>query len=74
MQIKYAVRNFAALNGLSATFMPKPMFAAPGNGFHVQRNSTSNYLKPEKFSIQAQVKFVRNTAASALDSQERSIL
>jgi glutamine synthetase len=42
MQIKYAVRNFAALNGLSATFMPKPMFAAPGNGFHVHFKLMNN--------------------------------
>ncbi len=35
MQIKYAVRNFAIENGLTATFMPKPMFGAPGSGFHV---------------------------------------
>ncbi len=35
MQIKYATRNFALENGLTATFMPKPMFAAPGNGLHV---------------------------------------
>lgn len=35
MQIKYATRNFALENGLSATFMPKPMFGAPGSGFHV---------------------------------------
>jgi glutamine synthetase len=35
MQIKYSVKNFAMANGLTATFMPKPMFGAPGNGFHV---------------------------------------
>jgi glutamine synthetase len=35
MQIKYATKNFALEHGLSATFMPKPMFGAPGNGFHV---------------------------------------
>jgi len=35
MQIKYAARNFALAHGLTATFMPKPMFGAPGSGFHV---------------------------------------
>ncbi len=35
MKIKYAVRNFAARSGITATFMPKPMYGAPGNGFHV---------------------------------------
>lgn len=35
LQIKYATRNFAVENGLTATFMPKPMLGAPGSGLHV---------------------------------------
>lgn len=35
MQIKYATKNFAIENGYAATFMPKPMFKAPGSGLHV---------------------------------------
>ena len=35
MQIKYAAKNFAIENDFAATFMPKPMFKAPGSGFHV---------------------------------------
>jgi glutamine synthetase len=35
MLIKYATKNYAKDNGLTATFMPKPMYGAPGNGFHV---------------------------------------
>ena len=35
MKIKYAVRNFAIKKGLTASFMPKPMYGAPGSGFHV---------------------------------------
>ncbi len=35
MKIKYAVQNHAVRSGLTATFMPKPIFGAPGNGFHV---------------------------------------
>lgn len=35
MLIKYAVKNFAHRHGKTATFMPKPMYGAPGNGFHV---------------------------------------
>ncbi|MFQ3587151.1 MAG: type I glutamate--ammonia ligase [Fimbriimonadaceae bacterium] len=32
---KYSVRQTAAMNGLVATFMPKPLFADNGSGMHV---------------------------------------
>lgn len=35
MKIKYAVKNFAAACGMTATFMPKPIFGEPGSGLHV---------------------------------------
>lgn len=35
MKIKYAVKNYAKRRSLTATFMPKPIYGAPGNGFHV---------------------------------------
>ena len=35
MIIKYLIRNIAANNGISATFMPKPIFDEAGNGMHV---------------------------------------
>ncbi len=35
MLIKYIVRNTAAKYGLSATFMPKPVYGEAGNGMHV---------------------------------------
>ena len=35
MMIKYLVRNIAASHGVSATFMPKPIYDEAGNGMHV---------------------------------------
>lgn len=35
MKIKYVLANNAAKWGFSTTFMPKPIYGAPGNGFHV---------------------------------------
>lgn len=35
MIIKYLVKNIAANNGISATFMPKPIYDEAGNGMHV---------------------------------------
>lgn len=35
MMIKYIIRNVAAQNGMSATFMPKPLAGEAGNGMHV---------------------------------------
>ena len=35
MMIKYLTKNIAASNGLSATFMPKPIYDEAGNGMHV---------------------------------------
>ncbi len=35
MTVKYLVRNIAASRGLSATFLPKPIYDEAGNGMHV---------------------------------------
>lgn len=35
MVTKYIIRNCAAENGCTATFMPKPIYAEAGNGMHV---------------------------------------
>jgi glutamine synthetase len=35
MLSKYLIRNQAQAAGLTATFMPKPLFGEPGNGMHV---------------------------------------
>ena len=37
MMVKYIVRNAAFKAGLTATFMPKPLFREPGNGMHVHQ-------------------------------------
>lgn len=49
MMVKYLVRNAAAKAGLTATFMPKPLYKEPGNGMHVHqylaRNGHSIFYK-----------------------------
>lgn len=35
--VKHAVKNFAYINGKSATFMPKPLYGYPGNGMHIHQ-------------------------------------
>jgi glutamine synthetase len=42
MLAKYVIKNTAVKNGLSATFMPKPMFNEPGSGWHVHQYLAKN--------------------------------
>ena len=35
LAVKYVIRNTAAINGVSATLMPKPVYGEAGNGMHV---------------------------------------
>lgn len=37
MMVKHIVRNAALKAGLTATFMPKPLYKEPGNGMHVHQ-------------------------------------
>lgn len=42
MKMKYIINNVARDAGLSATFMPKPMFGEAGNGMHVHQYVTAD--------------------------------
>jgi glutamine synthetase len=39
---KYVVKNVAAINGMVATFMPKPLFGDNGSGMHVHQSLWKN--------------------------------
>jgi glutamine synthetase len=50
MKYKYLVKNVARKNGLTATFMPKPLFGDNGSGMHVHQslwNGSSNLFYDE---------------------------
>jgi glutamine synthetase len=38
MMGKYIIKNVAADNGLTATFIPKPLYTQPGNGMHFHQH------------------------------------
>ncbi len=42
MEMKYLIANIADRAGMSATFMPKPMFGEAGNGMHVHQYVTDD--------------------------------
>lgn len=47
MTTKYALKALAQQNGLKATFMPKPLFGAPGSGMHTHQSLTFLGKPPE---------------------------
>jgi glutamine synthetase len=42
MIAKYMIKNVAAENGLTATFIPKPLYSQPGNGMHFHQHLVKN--------------------------------
>jgi glutamine synthetase len=45
MTFKYTVKAVAATHGVYATFMPKPIFAAPGSGMHTHQSISDRHGK-----------------------------
>jgi len=73
---KYVIRNTAAENGVSATFMPKPVYGEAGNGMHVhmllrkdgknlfyQQGTYANLSKTAMYFIGGLLKHVRALCA-----------
>lgn len=54
MVYKYIVKNVARQNGLTATFMPKPLFGDNGSGMHVHQSlwdgSTNMFYDPSGYA------------------------
>lgn len=54
MIYKYIVKNVARMNGLTATFMPKPLFGDNGSGMHVHQSlwkgSANTFYDPDCYA------------------------
>lgn len=51
-KLKYVIKNVAAMNGKTATFMPKPLYGDNGNGMHVHQsiwNKGENTFAGDKY-------------------------
>lgn len=55
---KYIVKNIAAKNGYTATFMPKPLFQDNGSGMHVHqslwKNGSNVFYDPKGYALISQ--------------------
>jgi len=52
---KYIIKNVAIANGLTATFMPKPLFQDNGSGMHVHqslwKDGTNLFFNPDGYAL-----------------------